>query len=137
MTHARNTYLVLGLLLLASYVWLAWQYSGRAHGTQHGVCITKTVSGVPCPACGTSRSVVLLTEGHVGSALILNPLGLLALLSLLVAPLWLVNDVIRKRPTLATALHRANALLNRNRALFWLLMLLLAANWVWNIIKGL
>jgi hypothetical protein len=45
------------------------------HGPQ--LCIFKLMSGLPCPGCGLTRSVVLLMHGDVAGSLYYHPLGLL------------------------------------------------------------
>lgn len=45
-------------------------------------CLLKTFTGVPCPACGTTRAALALASGHPAAALRWNPLGALALVAL-------------------------------------------------------
>ena len=42
-------------------------------------CLTYTLTGLYCPGCGTARALHQLAHGHVGKALRLNPLMVLAL----------------------------------------------------------
>jgi hypothetical protein len=58
----------------------------------HVACSFKQRFGVPCPACGMSRSVVMTLHGDVATASALNPGGPLAILTTLYftgAMLWL------------------------------------------------
>jgi hypothetical protein len=58
----------------------------------HVACSFKEHFGVPCPACGISRSLVLTLHGDVTTASQLNPGGPLAVLTTLyfaAAMLWL------------------------------------------------
>jgi hypothetical protein len=58
----------------------------------HVACSFKQHFGIPCPACGMSRSVVLTLHGDVGTASSLNPggpLGVLLTLYFSAAMLWL------------------------------------------------
>lgn len=48
------------------------------HGPQ--LCIFKIMSGIPCPGCGLTRSVVLLMHGDVSGSLFFHPLGVLFVL---------------------------------------------------------
>ncbi len=36
-------------------------------------CPLKTISGVPCPACGSGRAAIALSQGHFGEAFRWNP----------------------------------------------------------------
>ena len=42
------------------------------------LCPFRIVTGLPCPACGTTRAVGALLSGDLESAWSLNPMGLLA-----------------------------------------------------------
>jgi hypothetical protein len=44
-------------------------------------CVFKGLTGIPCLTCGSTRSVVHLSHGHVLSAFTLNPLTTLCLIS--------------------------------------------------------
>jgi len=46
-------------------------------------CIFKGITGIPCPTCGTTRSVVYLSQGDIATALIMNPLAALGLIAAL------------------------------------------------------
>ena len=37
-------------------------------------CVFLAVTGIPCPSCGTTRSLVQLAHGDIAGSLILNPL---------------------------------------------------------------
>ncbi len=57
-----------------------------------GVCLFRQITGLPCPACGMTRSIVLTLHGHAATALRLNlagPLWVLAVVSIAGALLWL------------------------------------------------
>jgi len=47
-------------------------------------CPFKAVTGIPCPTCGTARSLVHLAHGDIAGALILNPLFSLAMMTALI-----------------------------------------------------
>ena len=49
----------------------------------HWVCWFKQLTGMPCPACGMSRSVILTLHGHLGQALQINAAGPFAVFGLL------------------------------------------------------
>jgi hypothetical protein len=57
-------------------------------------CPLRTLTGVPCPLCGSTRGVIAAVHGHVGHALALNPasLGVLVLAAMLVLG-WRVDRV--------------------------------------------
>ncbi len=47
-------------------------------------CVFKGLTGIPCPTCGSTRSVVHLAHGDILSALAMNPLTTLCLISAIV-----------------------------------------------------
>jgi hypothetical protein len=55
-------------------------------------CLFRSITGVPCPSCGATRSVFALLDGDVSGALSLNPLVFAGTVAFLVggvvAPLW-------------------------------------------------
>jgi hypothetical protein len=46
-------------------------------------CVFKAFTGIPCPTCGTTRSLVHLAHGDILGSLILNPLFSLAMITAL------------------------------------------------------
>jgi hypothetical protein len=44
-------------------------------------CAFKAFTGIPCPTCGTTRSLVHLAHGDIAGSLILNPLFSLAMMT--------------------------------------------------------
>jgi hypothetical protein len=44
-------------------------------------CAFKGLTGIPCPTCGSTRSVVHLSHGEILSAFVMNPLTTLCLMS--------------------------------------------------------
>jgi len=46
------------------------------------------MSGLPCPTCGATRSVLSLVHGHLGDAIALNPLLFLCYLGTLAVDIY-------------------------------------------------
>jgi hypothetical protein len=53
-------------------------------------CLVKQTFGIPCPACGITRSVVLSLHGRLGDALAVNPAGALFALGLVLLAVGLL-----------------------------------------------
>lgn len=129
----RRLYGILFLAAASGLLWLAGAYYAV---DMPGGCIVKHTTGIPCPSCGTTRSVVAILQGDVHAALVWNPLGIPVLLLLSVTPLWIGYDLIAGKATLMTGYRKAEAWFSRR----WVAipaLLLIAANWFWNIYKGL
>lgn len=100
-------------------------------GIQLPLCAFRTITGLPCPTCGVTRTVIALSRGDVGRALFMNPLAALAcvaaLLYLLYAAAVLALRLPRLRPTVTASGAR------------WLRITTVAAialNWIWLIATG-
>ena len=100
-------------------------------GIQLPRCVFKTLTGLPCPTCGVTRTVIALSRGDVDRALSLNPLAALAcgaaLLYLLYAAAVLLLRLPRFRPTVSAAGAR-RVRIGAVAAL--------SLNWLWLIVHG-
>ena len=98
----------------------------------HLPCLFKSLTGIPCPGCGTVRSLQLLVHGDVVGSLLTNPLGLLLTLLVVAAAILVLRDARKDDDLLYRLMHRRWPPL----ALV-VVVLLTLANWLWNISKGL
>ena len=65
-------------ITLFTLIWFSTrEISIRTNGITEGpvVCPIRLTTGIPCPACGTTRSIAAITEGNFDEALRFNPLG--------------------------------------------------------------
>jgi len=129
-------HLLLALGLLAAYVWLYFSYTHQPLATETSVCIIKHASGYPCPACGSTRSLLELMQGNIGQSALINPIGFLLFFILLFAPFWIAYDVISRQQSM-TIFYQKSERIIRQKAIGIPLISLVLANWIWNIYKGL
>lgn len=61
-------------------------FSFQTSGFQNGpvLCLFRNLTGLPCPFCGTTRSIGSILQGDLGMALGFNPLGFLVIFGALV-----------------------------------------------------
>ncbi len=92
-------------------------------------CVFRSLTGIPCPTCGSTRAMNFLAEGKIIAALSMNPLVAAAIISSL---LYLAYTLI----TLVFTLRRVNVVLDeRGQAgLRVAIVLLVALNWLYLII---
>ena len=74
------------LLILLAFLFLARVLAVRSEGFSTGpsLCLFRNVTGLPCPFCGSTRSVGHILQGEFSAALYSNPLGYLGLAFLVV-----------------------------------------------------
>lgn len=130
-------YVLLSTACAAGYIWLAINYQLHVtNSIETGVCIFKHVTNIPCPSCGSTRSVLSLMKGDIQGALFLNPIGFILMTILIISPFWILYDLISRKETLFNAYQKAEFFMRRK----WIAIpaiLLVFLNWIWNISKGL
>jgi hypothetical protein len=98
---SRRVYTFYILFLLISVFWTGLHVVFfRENASHFKVCLFKNITGIPCPSCGITRSLICIFQGKFGEAMLLNPLGYLAGVVLLILPFWLILDGICKNNTL-------------------------------------
>jgi hypothetical protein len=138
MTFNRlKLYLLLGIACLAGYTWLYLSMTNNSpQRDMMEVCLIKHVVNIPCPSCGSTRSVISLAKGEFLQALEINPLGYVVATIMLLIPFWIIFDIMIKRKTLFEFYQKTEMFLKRPRFAIPLILLVII-NWVWNITKGL
>ncbi|MCR5849802.1 MAG: DUF2752 domain-containing protein [Bacteroidaceae bacterium] len=126
-------YPLLLLLTVCGYVWLYVSDDGN-WGSRLVCCPTRLIWGIPCPACGTTRAVRAIFHGEWLASLHYNPLGLVVSLAMVVVPIWIVADTVTGSSSLLRAYRFTERKLGQ-----WpyaaLGILLILANWIWNLLK--
>lgn len=100
-----------------------------------GVCLFKHATSIPCPSCGSTRSVLHILHGDLRGGLYWNPLGFVLLVGLIVAPVWIAHDLVRRRETFLVFFRQSETWLRK----WWVALpaiILVLANWAWNFFKG-
>ncbi len=138
MTLDRNKlYSILFIACLAGYIWLYFSITKNITEKKSvEVCLIKHVTNIPCPSCGSTRSVISLTKGDFIGALNSNPIGYLVAIIMLIAPIWIITDTIKKTKTLFDFYIKIEIYLKRPKIAIPLILLVII-NWIWNITKGL
>ncbi|MBI3006496.1 MAG: DUF2752 domain-containing protein [Ignavibacteriales bacterium] len=131
----KNLYIFSLVLSVAGYALIAWDVIDSRHGPT--VCLFKTVIDLPCPSCGTTRSIAALAAGDVYQAMAINPFGVMSAFALIVIPLWIAADVLRKKDTFYHSYLAVERHVARKPWLSFLAVLIVVANWLWNVSKAL
>ncbi len=135
---AKKLYLFTTIALLLGYLWIgfhmfkAQQESEKVYHT----CLIKATTGYPCPSCGSSRAIISLVNGNFKEAISINPFGVLMAFLMIILPFWMLYDVVVKQKSYWKAYQKMEALFKLKPILI-LFIIVVIANWIWNIYKGL
>lgn len=135
--YKSKLYIITTIALLVGYVYLFYAYYHPA--SQHGepaFCFIKTLTGYACPSCGSTRSLLAMLHADWKGALYWNPFGLLLLGIMSITPFWMLFDVCTRKATFFNFYLQAELFLKR-RSVMYIGIMLVLANWIWNINKGL
>lgn len=127
----KGLYILSSAGCAAGYIWLF-----LFHPCGETVCLFKRLFHIPCPSCGSTRAIATLLQGDLKAALLLNPIGVLLALLLVGIPVWMLVDAILKQDSYYRFYTKADEWLGR-KCVFLSFALLIVANWIWNITKGL
>lgn len=83
-------------------VWLLWNYFDH-YNTRLTVCPFRFITGISCPACGSTRTAILLMKGELSSALTVNPLTFITLSGTFISFVWIIIDLMTRQ----SSFHRA------------------------------
>ena len=134
--NRNRLYLFLFAACTVGFIWLTISYNqGSSNEWESGVCLFKRLTHIPCPSCGSTRSVLALLNGDITGAVMWNPLGIILLTLLVLTPVWIFSDLLGKKSTLFIFYNRSEYFLRRK----WVAssaILIVLLNWIWNIYKG-
>jgi hypothetical protein len=100
-------------------------------GIQLPRCTFKVLTGLPCPTCGVTRTVIALSRFDIGRALYMNPLAAVTCVAGLVYLLYAATVLALRLPRLRPTVSDVDA--RRARIL---VVATLAINWIWLIGTG-
>ncbi|MBM3412135.1 MAG: DUF2752 domain-containing protein [Bacteroidetes bacterium] len=133
----NKLYSILLIACLAGYIWL--YYSITSNVTENNsveVCLIKHTINIPCPSCGSTRSIISLTKGNFWEAFDLNPIGYIIAVIMLIAPVWVFVDIRLRNNSLFVCYQKIESRLKKPKYAIPLAFLVIM-NWIWNITKGL
>lgn len=138
MTLNRNKlYSILFISCMAGYSWLYFDLNiNKTKNKSFEVCLIKHTTNIPCPSCGSTRSIITLTKGNFVEAIRINPFGYIVAIIMFIAPIWIAIDIIMKRNTLFEFYQKIETCLKRPKYAIPLILIVII-NWIWNITKGL
>lgn len=136
MLTRNKLYTLILIACVAGYAWLSYSVMNEQSTSSFDGCLIKHVTDIPCPSCGATRSVISLMRGNFIEALYINPIGIIVAGIMLITPFWILFDLYTMRSTLFIFYQKTESNLRRLKYALPLILLVMA-NWVWNIMKGL
>ena len=134
---SSKLYTILFIFCIAGYVWI---YIGITTNLTEKksvrVCLIKQITNIPCPSCGSTRSVISLVKGKFSDALQINPLGYVVVIIMILAPIWILMDIVIKKKTLFEFYKKMETYLKKLQFAIPLIVFVII-NWIWNISKEL
>ena len=127
-------YSIILFACLGAYAWIGYQLHGRSNMQDETVCMIKNVTGIPCPSCGASRSVLSIIDGQFVEAASWNPVGYLLIALLAICPFWIFMDILFAKDSFLRFYSKTEKYI-RNKWVAIPLIAFVAANWIWNILK--
>lgn len=131
----KKLYIILSLGLAAGFAYILYEIIAAGRSSLPDLCLFRHVTGIACPSCGSTRSVIAIMNGRFHEAIMLNPAGFLIAAIMLSVPLWISLDLATGRQTLLDFYIRTEAII-RKPLIAAMLICLVLANWIWNIQKG-
>ena len=126
-------YTLLLFLTASGYLWLlVGNDSGKTLGWTR--CLIRYIFHIPCPSCGTTRSVREMFRGEWLSALYYNPIGVLLAVLMVVIPIWIVADLLMYSSSFLRAYRQTEKIFQRRLYAFIGIVAILI-NWIWNFQK--
>lgn len=134
---SRNKlYALLSTACAIGYIWLTVSYfRGSSNDNDPGACLFKHITNIPCPSCGSTRSVLSLLRGDISGSVNWNPFGLILIVILVFSPVWILYDVVNQKVSLLKFYKKTELYLKRKYIGIPAILIVLI-NWVWNIHKG-
>jgi len=133
----KKVYALFITATIGGWLWLLYHLYLNTGNASTTVCLVKSITGMACPSCGSTRSIIAALQGNWKSAFIyFNPMGLIVLLLMTIVPIWMLIDLISKKETFWVQYKKAEQTLQKKAVAIPLIVLVLI-NWIWNIYKHL
>jgi hypothetical protein len=138
MNYSKNKlYLFLVAACAVGYSWVFVNLKMPNYlQNQYRLCWMKQLTTIPCPSCGSTRSILSLLHGHWINAITLNPLGVIIAFILVILPIGIFIDLIFKQKFVYQGYQFIETTISHRKFAIPLIVLVIV-NWIWNINKGL
>lgn len=122
-------------ILLACVLGFGWLFYVKNNNSTLSVCLVKKITNIPCPSCGTTRSVEAIINGKLYQALLYNPFGYIVFFIMIIAPIWIIKDGLCNSDSFHSFYKKLEERI-QNKKTAIVLITLVIINWIWNIYKN-
>ena len=131
-------YFLIFTICLAGMMWIGINYNKPVSNANSGfqACWFKSITHLPCPSCGSTRSAVLFFHGEISKAVLLNPIGIILGIIGCVFPCWILLDWIKHSESFFRFYVLFEKLFQK-KIIYLPITTLVLLNWIWNIYKNL
>lgn len=138
MIKSKNKlYFFIFIACLLGNTWLIYNFYNYGKGkTNSTICYFKNVTNIPCPSCGSTRSILLLLKGQIQESILINPLGLLIFIMLIILPIWILFDLMFKKESFYIFYFKFEDSFKKPKY-YIPFFIFIVINWIWNIKKQL
>lgn len=136
MQACRRLYRRLFIACIVGYFGIYYMYQSYSSYTI-SVCPIKHIFHIPCPSCGSTRSIISLLHGNIIDSIYINPLGILLTVIIILSPIWIMIDFFTKSQSLFMIYKKIDQYIRKKPVIIVVAVILMLSNWTWNIIKGL
>jgi hypothetical protein len=137
--NRNRLYILVLILSLAGYVLIGYNYQKYTNYSVNNsneleVCMFKSLTGLPCPSCGSTRSVTAIAHFDFFEALWWNPLGIIMSGAMILFPGWIIVDLFRKSDSFYRFFRKVELYFQKRGVAYFSIFVILLI-WAWNIYK--
>lgn len=130
-------YSIMLIACIAGYIWTYCNIKlNLTDNKSVTFCVIKHATNIPCPSCGSTRSIIALINGKFAEAFYLNPIGYIVAIIMLIAPVWIFLDLVSLNDSLFNCYQKIEHQIKKAKYSVPLILIVII-NWIWNIKKGL
>jgi hypothetical protein len=127
-SQVKSVYATFIVVSVASVLWLI--YSLVFPQQQLISCPFQAITGIGCPSCGITRSVLSIAGFDLPAAWNFNPLGFPVFVMVLLTPALLIYDFVFQRRIFYVLYERMEQFLKNHRLVSASLVVVVVVNWI-------
>ena len=127
-----NQIIYLGILI-TGFIWVAINL--LTSGTSATICLLKNTTGISCPTCGITDSILFFLSGDFQSSFMANPIGIPFAFMLLGIGLSASRQLVFKRRSIWQLFESYERWIKNHIIFIYAGLLILLLNWIFILIR--